>query len=519
MAAHVPAAESLSFSPSNHHLRALVVLTAVLLGFIATDPCFTFLDDETNIVNAARQPALQTLGLFWTGQGQHEHPPLSDLLLHFWLPIGGSAPWLVRFPSELSYLVGLFLLALSAEALAGPSAFTSMIYVGSLWAFAFHFARMAGWYSLCFLIAAAMTFSYFRYLAKPSWGRLTTFVGMAAIMLYSNYYAWALISCFALDMLVRRGRKALKVIMVTFGTLVIAYTPMWAVFMKQLSSGIHIGTGPPLISRFLDSVYCLYSLLVSESVAPWFWLLSIPVSLAIVLSVAATMVLLPKQNRILLVYFALLFGGMATIGIIGTKRLLFISGWLLLSFSIALANRRFGGVRAVLVASLAFVTAVGWVGIVTRRWYAAPHFIEPWAEIAAEAAVAVKHGAVVVSNSPTFLFYANYALRDAGLLRGAFSPGWVDESKIGPVERWSGRDLRTSSTVLFVKGVNISAVGDTERVESWLRSGCALLSIRQILPDSGYAMKKRFFRGFGQRRFRIQLETYRCPARPSPSDH
>src|ERR1035438_7558253 len=84
---------------------------------------------------------------------------------------------------------------------------------------------------------------------------------------------------------------------------------------------------------------CFYSLLVSESVAPWFWLLSLPASFAILASVVATVALLAKQDRAFMVYFALVFKGMGDLGIINTKRLLFISGWLLLSFSLALANR------------------------------------------------------------------------------------------------------------------------------------------------------------------------------------
>src|ERR1019366_5215378 len=113
---------------------------------------------------------------FWQGLGQHEHPPLSDLLLHFWIPVGGSAPWSLRLPCVLFYLAGLLLLALAAQKLAGPSAFISMLYVGSFWPFAFHFARMTGWYSFCFFLAGAMICSYLRYLDKPDWSRLGIFI-------------------------------------------------------------------------------------------------------------------------------------------------------------------------------------------------------------------------------------------------------------------------------------------------------------------------------------------------------
>jgi hypothetical protein len=414
----VPTAESRVLSA---YLKAVLLLIVALLAFIGSDRYFTFLEDETAIVNAARQPAAQTLGLFWAGQGQHEHPPLSDVLLHFWLPIGRSAAWLLRLPSVLLYLTGLLILALSAKQLAGTSAFTSMLCLGSLWPFAFHFGRMTGWYSFCFFLAAAMTLSYVHYLEKSNWKRLAIFISTAGLMVYSNYYGWALICCFALDVYLRKRKEAVKFTLCTFGILVSAYTPMWAVFFRELANGTRISNGPPLVSMILNSAYCLYSLFVSESVAPWFWLLSIPACFAILLSVIATVALLSKQNRAFVVYFALLFGGMATIGIIGTKRLLFISTWLLLSFSIAIANQKMKGVRTVLVVSLVFLSAVGWIGILARRWYAAPHFIEPWAEIAEEAAVSLESGEVVVSNSPPFFFYANYALHRRGMLKGSFS--------------------------------------------------------------------------------------------------
>jgi hypothetical protein len=493
-------------------VRAAAILAVTLFAFLASDKYFTFLEDETKIVDAARQPPSQTLGLFWAGQGQHEHPPLSDILLHYWLPMGKYGPWLLRLPSVLFYLAGLLLLALAAKQLAGTSAFASMLWAGSLWPFAFHFARMTGWYAFCFFLAAAMTLSYLRYLERPDWKRLALFIAAAALMVYSNYYGWALAACFALDVCIARRKQASKFIFCTFGILISAYTPMWTVFFRQLASGAQVSGGPPLASKILNSIYCFYSLFVSESVAPWFWFLSVPACLAILSIAVSTAMLLSKRNRAFAGYFALLFGGMAAIGILNTKRLLFLSAWLLLPVSIALANREKKAVRTVLAASLALVAAVGWLGILSRGWYAAPHFIEPWAQIADEAAVSAEHGGVVVSNSPSFLFYANYALHSHGMLKGPFSPGWVEDPRIVPVAQWSGLDLSKPSTVLFVNGVNIDFPEETSRVQSWLRAHCVLVSMRQLVPDSGWPLKARFFKGAGQRQYRIELSRYKCPS-------
>jgi len=500
----------------DHYLKALLVLAIALTALVASDSYFTFLEDETYIVSAAGLPVRQTLALFQSGQGQHEHPPLSDLLLHFWLPMAGSSRLLLRLPSMVLYLLGLVLLGLSAERFAGRSAFNSLIYLGCIWPFAFHFARMTGWYSFCFFLSAVMTFSYFRYLEKPCCGRLIIFIGTAGLMLYSNYYGWALLSIFALDICARKRAEALRFICCVFGSLALVYFPMWAVFFNELHGYTSTTAGRSIVSPIVNTIYCFYSLMVSESVAPWIWPLSIPAGIAILVSVVAATVLLPRRCRPFLLYFALLFGGMAAIGIMGTKRLLFISGWLLFSFSIALANRKMKTVRKLLILSLLIVALTGWAGVFARRWYAAPHFIEPWAEIADEATVAVEHGQVVVSNSPSFLFYANYALQNHGLLKGAFSPGWVKDPRIATVDtepRFTGVSTfapPTVSSVLFVSGVNVSAVDETNRAESWLRTNCFLVSTRKQVRDTGYSLKARFFKDCDQPEYRIVLEQYQC---------
>ena len=70
-------------------LVAVAVLGIGLVVLVGTDRWFSLLEDETTIVSLARQPVTETVGAFWNGPGQHRHPPLSDILLHFWLPAGG----------------------------------------------------------------------------------------------------------------------------------------------------------------------------------------------------------------------------------------------------------------------------------------------------------------------------------------------------------------------------------------------------------------------------------------------
>ena len=157
------------------------------------------------------------------------------MLLHGWLFIGGGSQWTLRLPSVLLFLTGLIVLASVARKLAGNSAFLAVICLGTLWPFSFHFGRLAGWYSWTFFLVALLTPTYLRYLEAPDWRRLVQFVGCALLLVYSNYYGWAVVGCLALDIVVfQRHHAAGRFLLATFGTLAIAYIPLWPILANRL---------------------------------------------------------------------------------------------------------------------------------------------------------------------------------------------------------------------------------------------------------------------------------------------
>lgn len=493
--------------------QAAFLLGVALLAFTGTNRWFAPIDDETEFVTLAHQPLHQTVEDYWHGHGQPEHPPLGGVLLHAWLPFGGAAFWSVRLPSVVLFLAGLLCLALAARRIAGDSAFLPVLWIGVLWPFAFHFARLADWYSLGFFLVAALTLTYLRYLDRPNWRRLIGFMTAAVLLVYSTYYGWVIVGCLAIDIsLVRRKREAVTFLVMTSGVLVLAYVPLWRVFAEQVFQGSSIsGWGDhSFASRFLMLAYHVYALFVSESVAPWYWYASIPVAIGIFVSIILTVLLLPPERRRFLIYFVLLLTGMAVIDIITTKRLLFISGWLLLSFGIALANTEKLVSRRMLAIVLASLAAVGWGGVIARRYYAAPHFIEPWFAVADDAANVVSAGGVVVTNSPSLLFSVNYSLRALGLVKSSAVPGWVEHPSVFSVEDVAPRNLVRRSPIMYVRGVNIGLDDRADTTERWLVAHCLARSTRQLVPDSGYALKARYFPSAGQRPYRISLQDYDC---------
>ena len=105
----------------------LAPLVALAVLFISSDARFTFIDDEATTLNDAAQQTI--LAVFRSSAGAHRHLPLYDLLLHVWLALTGGAPVLLRVPSVLFFLVGVWVLSRAAPRIGGAQSATSMIWL------------------------------------------------------------------------------------------------------------------------------------------------------------------------------------------------------------------------------------------------------------------------------------------------------------------------------------------------------------------------------------------------------
>jgi hypothetical protein len=168
---------------------ALAALGAIMM---ASNPRFTPVDDEIAIINIAARPAWATIKLFLSGGGRHEHPPLSDLLLHGWLWLTNGNFRLLRLPSVVFYLLGAWFLVQAAWWLAGDRARNYTLILLLLWPFGFHLGRLAGWYSFTFLLISLLTLVYLKYIEHPSPGRWMPVVLCALALVYTNYFGWTL---------------------------------------------------------------------------------------------------------------------------------------------------------------------------------------------------------------------------------------------------------------------------------------------------------------------------------------
>jgi len=488
-----------------------------LLGIVllATNHWFTAVDDEIAIIDWAAQPVSKTLGLFLSGVGEHEHPPLWDLILHGWLRLTGGQIHLLRVLPIFFYLLGAWGLAKAAKQLGGPKSQMWVAGLIVLWPYGFHFGRLAAWYSFSFFVVSMLTWAYLKYVEQRN-GKTWLCVTLASLALvYCNYCGWALLACLALDFLLRSRKSALSPWRSLLGTgvlLCVAYLPLAAAFLHEVRVGSK--TGHSLVTNILAGTYNLYCLFISESVAPWFWAAGALAGMAIAVVFLATLWVCPPPARRFLLYFIALLAALSILGVVTTKRIMLIGPWLVLPIGVALSALAAGRLRRTLLASLAIIAGIGWYGIFARNLYAAPRWVEPWEEVGRRAAHVVRNGGIAIGDHPAFFFYLTYLLPPAEAKSQPFSgllPDSVRRANVYTPQQWLEANHPAGAAMLFAKGVHYgmpeAPIADTQ---NWLDQNCLLQSDERFVPDAGKALKDRYAPQAAQPVWRVEVRQYTC---------
>jgi len=509
----------------NEIAQQIVPLLLLGIGLVMTNNSITIIDDEATIVGDAASPVRTILSPFLFGNGRHEHPPLYDLFLHFWLRWTGGEFNYLRIPSILFFLAGLFLLGRASRHFAGHlnermkelSGGVAVIWLGVLWPFGFHFGRLAAWYSFSFLLVAGLTLSYFKYLEEQTSSRLAVLSVFCVLLVWTSYFAWAILACLALDQFLRSRAKEskahLKALLGIAVLVCVCFLPLFSAFHSELRSGVNLHQGA--LTILANMAFNVFSLFVSESVAPWYWWVSVPAGLAILLAVALVAWRVPRPVRRFLYYSAFLIVVMASIGILKTKYLLLISPWVLLPVGVAIESAKPRWATFTLAAALLVIGGAGWYGVYSRRFYSAPRFLEPWQEVAGDAAAKIHDGATVIADHPSFLVYLTYILK-APSQNGTWKfegmlPDSVKYPGVFSPQSWLAAGHPTSGKMILIRGGRDEGEGGSlDQAARLLDQSCGSISSRLRMRDEGYKWKQRFFPKLGEPQWRIEIREYDC---------
>ncbi|MGA7791394.1 MAG: glycosyltransferase family 39 protein [Candidatus Acidiferrales bacterium] len=500
--------------------QQLVPLLLLGIGLFSTNNAATFLDGESMILGAASNPLRKMLGLFFSAAGMRGQPPLHEIILHFWLRMTGGSFDYLRIPSILFFLAGLFLLGRSCRHLAGSSsAGVAVIWVGVLWPVGYLLGRLATSSSFSFFLVAGLTLSYFKYLEDQTTSRWAAFFFFCVFLIWTSYFGWAILACLAIDQFLRwRAKESSgtpKALLGTATLLLVSFLPLFPALRSDLSNGMNLHQGA--LTILATAGFHVFSLFVSESVAPWYWRLSVPAGLAVLLCLGLVAWRLRGPARRLLFYSMAILVVMALLGILQTQSLFMLSPWVLLPVGVAIDTAKPRWATFALAAALLIIGAAGWYGIYSRRYYSAPQFIEPWQEVAGDAASKIRGGATVISDRPSFLFYLTYLLRVPsqngpwrfeGLL-----PDSVKHPQVYSPAGWLAAGHPTGRKMILVRrGGDSGGDKPMDDAARQLDQSCGSISSRLRMRDEGYKWKQRFSPHLGEPQWRIEIREYDCDA-------
>jgi hypothetical protein len=383
-------------------LRDAAPLLMLASALFYTNRWLSLTAGETSEISAAAQHVTAILRAGASAAG-NAYPPTYELLLHVWLRItGGAFDWL-RGPAIAFFVAGLWFLSRVARSLGGEESANALVWLSALWPFGFHAGRLAGPYSFAFLVIAALTWQYFRCSNSRSGPDWIFFCVLALVLLYTNDLGWVFLILLGIDYWQRfrqtnapentETRSYLE-ILATAAVLLVGFAPRWPVLIREIHSGLALSR--PARFFFRNAAYHFYILFVSQSIAPWFWRFSIPAVLGVALLLILSFAGIRGEGRRFLVYSLLLFVLMALTGILQTERLLLLGPWLLLPLAISLGTIEKPQWRIPLAVAVAAIAAMGWYGVLNRRYYSNSQFFEPWSTVAQDAAGALRTGSVVI---------------------------------------------------------------------------------------------------------------------------
>jgi hypothetical protein len=206
---------------------------------------------------------------------------------------------------------------------------------------------------------------------------------------------------------------------------------------------------------------------------------------------------------------------MALIGILKTNYLFMLTPWVLLPVGVAIETAKPRWATFGLAATLLIIGAAGWYGIYSRRYYSEPRFIEPWQEVAEDAAAKIGGGATVIADRPSFLFYLTYFLRvpsQSGPWRFEGSlPDTVRHPQVFSPVGWLAAGKPMSGKMILIRGGHDP--GGSEPIDNAARQldqSCGTISSRLRMRDEGYVWKQRFLHQLEESQWRIEIREYDC---------
>jgi len=398
--------------PASGKLRMAVVTLGLAALALLCANAFTMAicEDEANGFYLSKKPVGEIVDLMLANT--HEDPPLSDLILHFWIRVAGYHAGLLRCLPMMFWLAMIPALFLLARQLAGQRG--AWFALAALFLMPYHWTIPAvfRWYSLYACLAVWNFYSFLRlqrcvrgksngWKARLSWA--VPYVATGACLWYTNYSAPVFFFTHLLVAASRapRRRQVLIDLVLCWSVILLLYTPWIPTLLRQMDTSIR--DVPVAYTGF-----SLYNLFAGELSTPFDFWISVPAAMGCVLLI----VLVLTQFRrcwIPAVACAVALGALLQTGAIGPKRMLIVSPLVAVTWGAAMSNgtdrrRWLRMARAGLIATAVMVASGSLANMVRREGWGAYRWLDPTRAVAWRLQSRSPKSPIISNSNPVFFY-------------------------------------------------------------------------------------------------------------------
>jgi len=231
----------------------LIILVIALILRLITINQSLWLDEAIN-VNVAR--ALDVKSLILNYSLGDFHPPLFHILLRGWILLFGSSEISVRIPSVIlgvatvyiTYLIGRKLFENKTALVAATLLATAPLHI--------YYSQEARMYMLAAFLTSLSVYFFISILKKDNLWLWTGFIISTALMLYSDYLPYLIISTYLSYLIIFRKKIAvstLRAFIPAFIIIFITIIPWLVIFPKQFQTGLSAAAASPAWAQVVGS--------------------------------------------------------------------------------------------------------------------------------------------------------------------------------------------------------------------------------------------------------------------------
>lgn len=477
---------------------------------------YSIIDDEALTTSIAEHPVISTIRSVLTASYPDEHPPFSDILLHGWLLLTHSSFFALRIFANLFYIASTVVLGLAARRISGSRAYWAVLLLAFLWPFAYHYGRIAGWYTVAIFLLSALTLAYTAILADRNGRQWFIFGTISVLLIWTNYFSVVLLLLFCADLLIFHrsiARRHISAIAFTTVAVILSFLPLLNEVFSLSAEHVKSYGASPLRNALALAGYPIYAIFASVAIAPWYLPLSIPVAIG---SVALVISVFFSPGRRWMIYFSIALVLLILTQLLTVKRITFLLPWFFLAIGLAVAqpNRRNSLVAG---SAAALIIGCGFAAIASGHHYATSNLLEPWQQVARIVADDARNGATVISVNPPFFFNLDDQLGVLSDLQVSDGPyvgadvyrrrGYTILDAGFPLDQ--ANTLRGKVVIVLGSGT-FDDVTALNLLNDALSARCRVLGRFNSTPDPALAWKQRYTRGVPILAYRVRVIWYDC---------